>query len=188
MTDKMTIHSIAGYCNEKTLWKLLVDLSSAMLKDEPIKWKVLMPNVVMIDGEDFCIEDGEYQNMAEEFYPPEGIENYGESGFVWSVGALICYASSGHFVFGGRGGTYQQSHPSVELPTLRREHSNMTPLVQRCLCYTPSQRISLKELYAWAIKGTEIAKNKKRVIKTPIMNDLKKQDGVTDDVWPETMC
>lgn len=185
MTD-ITIHSIAGYCSEKALWKLLVDLSSEISESDYDDWKILMPDSVTLDGENFCIEKKSSSNPTIEFYPPEGIENFGESGFVWSLGAMVCYASSGHYVFGGRGGVYQRSHPLVELPTLKKEHFALSTIVKRCLCYSPSQRISLKELHAFAVKGLETNVQK---IRTKNFNEPK---GIIssvspNDTWPEQM-
>ena len=186
MTD-MTIHSIAGFCNEKTLWKLLVDLSSILLKETTNAWKVITPEMVIIDGDDFRLSNEALQGQSTEFYPPEGVGKSGSEGLVWSLAALVCYASSGHYVFGGRGGSYQRSHPRVELPTLKKEHSGLATLVKRGLCYAPSQRISLDDLYETAIKGLEANAQTSRVkrVSEPC-NDSSSCD-VTDDTWPDKM-
>ena len=186
MSD-ITIQSIAGYCNEKALWKLLVNLSTEMLQDNSKDWKVLMPGMVTVDGEDFRMENETCQNATTEFYPPEGIENYGESGFVWSLGALVCYASSGHYVFGGRGGAYQRSHPKVKLPTLKKEHSTLSTIVKRCLCYSPSQRISLKELHTIAVKGLDSNEQACRIKRICEPDETSISPNCPDDTWPEKM-
>jgi serine/threonine protein kinase len=121
------------------------------------------------------------------FYPPEGIGDYGESGFVWSLGALTCYASSGHYVFGGRGGVYQYNHPEVELPTLRKEHFALTPIVKRCLCYSPSQRISINELHTIAIKGLESINQLSRVKRSIEPSETENPPECSDDTWLEKM-
>lgn len=182
-----TIHSIAGYCNERALWKLLVDLSADNTKDGVKEWKVLMPGLVIVDGEDFRIGEISSSNPDPEFFPPEGVDNYGESGFVWSLGALICYASSGHYVFGGQGGVYQRSHPQVELPTLKKEFSALSPVVKRCLCYTPSQRVSIKELHTIAIKGLDTNEKKGRVKRAKELSGTIIPSDSQDDIWPEKM-
>lgn len=186
MSD-ITIQSIAGYCNEKALWKLLVNLSTEMLQDNSNDWMVLMPDLVTVDGEEFRMEDKTPQNPVTEFYPPEGIENYGEAGFVWSLGALVCYASSGHYVFGGRGGIYQRSHPKVELPTLKKEHSALTATVKRCLCYFPSQRISLRELHTIAVKGLNSNEQTSRIKRICESDGASFSPKCPDDTWPEKM-
>lgn len=186
MTD-MTIHSIAGYCTAKALWKLFVDVSHELLNVDSKNFKVLMPEMVMVDGDAFRLNNETPQNITMEFCPPEGIETYGEEGFVWSLGAIVCYASSGHYVFGGRGGVYQRDHPSVELPTLKKEHVALTPLVKRCLCFTPSQRIRLDELHAIALKGFQSNQLNKRVRRIKEIEEESVSSTNLDDRWPEKM-
>ena len=186
MSD-MTIHSIAGFCNERALWKLLVDLSSKFLDEKSTPRKVISPEMVIIDGGDFRLNDESFQNQSTEFYPPEGVENSGREGLVWSLAALVCYASSGHYVFGGRGGSYQRSHPKVELPTLKKEHSGLAALVKRGLCYTPSQRISLDELHAMAVRGLESNEQTSRVKRVNESSEVTSSTDTMDDTWPDKM-
>ena len=185
--SEMNIHSIAGFCNERALWKLLVDLSSKLLNEPSNARKVVTPEIVIIDGEDFRLISENSQNQSTEFYPPEGIENYGSEGLVWSLAALVCYASSGHYVFGGRGGSYQRSHPKVELPTLKKEHSGLAALVKRGLCYTPSQRISLDELHAMAVRGLESNAETSRVKRMNESSEVTSSIDTMDDTWPDIM-
>lgn len=182
-----TLSSIAGFCNEKALWKLLVDLLSEQMGNNPPKWIIPTPTTVLVDGDDFRFETNGLQEMTSEFYPPEGIMNYGESGFVWSLGALVCYASSGHYVFGGRGGAYQNNKPEADLPTLRKEHSALTPIVKRCLCFSPSERISLKELRDLAVKGLESNNQMSRLKRSIESGEMIDSPECVDDVWPEKM-
>lgn len=185
--SETTIHSIAGFCNEKGLWRLLADLTSQLLDTPSNTRKAIVPEMVLIDGEHFLLNEKTHQKPSTEFYPPEGIGDSGSEGLVWSLTALICYASSGHYVFGGRGGSYQQTHPKVELPTLKKEHSPLATLVKRGLCYSPSQRISLSELHAAAMKGIESNAQKSRTKWSgePINGNAPSE--MTDDAWPEKM-
>jgi len=187
MNEMNTLNSVAGFCNEEALWKLLVDLTSEQVVGNPPNWVVPVPAIVLVDGDDFRIETNSPHEKVTEFYPPEGIENYGESGYVWSLGALVCYASSGHYVFGGRGGAYQHGKPDAELPTLRKEHSALTPIVKRCLCYAPSQRISLQELGDIAVKGLESNSQKSRVKLSSKPGKSKGTLECADSTWPEGM-
>lgn len=183
----MTIHAVAGYCHETVLWKMILDVCSELLDGKSKEWRVLMPDTVVVDGEKFRLEHNTQQTTAPEFYPPEGIGKLGEAATVWSLGALICYASSGHYIFGGRGGTYQHDNPQVELPMLRKDHACLNALVQRCLCYSPDQRISLKELQEAAQKGMETARKKARKKMDKVTTDAGKTIVFTDDGWPEKM-
>lgn len=183
----MTIRAIAGYCFESILWKMVLDLSKDLYVHTPRVWRVLTPDIVTIDGEDFHITDNDVSEQAKEFFPPEGIEDLDEAGVVWSLGALVCYASSGHYIFGGRGGIYQCNHPRVELPSLRKVHSSLTPIIQRCLCYSPSQRISLKELHDLSTRGFDSCEKKARIrIEQPIIGTII-TSSIPDDTWPEKM-
>ena len=95
-----------------------------------------------------------------EFCAPEGLAS--ETATVWSLGALLCYASSGHLIFGGSGSLYQGKHPDVKLPVLQKKHSSLTPIVQRCLANSPEKRISLDEMVIEARKGLELCKKRTR--------------------------
>lgn len=183
----MNISTIAGFCNEQALWKLLVDLVSNQIERNSSKWMIPAPEFVLVDGDGFRIDKNGAKDQTIEFYPPEGRNNYTEASFVWSLGALVCYASSGHYVFGGRGGAYQHNKPDIYLPELRKEHSALTPVVKRCLCYSPSERISLKELHDIAVKGLE-SNNQTSRVKRPIVSiEMIHSPKCIDDVWPEKM-
>lgn len=185
MTD-ITIQSMAGYCSEHALWKMLVDLSSEILADFN-KANFLTPYMVLVDGENFRVaEDKDYMPTSE-FFPPEGIDQLTEAGLVWMLGALICYASSGHYIFGGRGGRYQKEKPGVELPRLKKEHSALTDLVRRCLCYFPLQRISLKDLQTAAKKGLDSNEQMSRLKQSNKSVASNDSTEYIVDVWPEKM-
>jgi len=186
MTE-MNLHAIAGFCSEEALWKMLKDMTSALLDQPDGKRAVLMPEKVIVDGDRFLLSKEATQHPATEFYPPEGIKDSGDAGIVWSLGALTCYASSGHYVFGGRGGVYQQSNPKTELPTLRREHSALTAVIRQCLCYSPSQRISLRALHAAAVAGCQQSEQRARVLLGTEKRDGGGCPDVEDDGWPERM-
>ena len=183
----MSISTMAGFCNEQALWKLLVDLASYQIECNSPKWLIPAPEFVLVDGDGFRIDKNGAKEQTIEFYPPEGRNDYTEASFVWSLGALVCYASSGHYVFGGRGGAYQHDKPDVDLPTLRKEHSALTPIVKRCLRYSPSDRISLKELRELAVKGLESNNQMSRLKRSIESSEMIDSPEYIDDVWPEEM-
>lgn len=183
----MSISAMAGFCNEQSLWKLLVDLVSNQIKCKSSKWIIPAPEFVLVDGDEFRIDKNGTKEQTVEFYPPEGCKDYTEASFVWSLGALVCYASSGHYVFGGRGGAYQYEKPDVDLPTLRKEHSALTPIIKRCLCYSPSERISLKELRDIAVKGLESSNQKNRIKQSNESEEIKVSSLNINESWPEKM-
>ena len=183
-----TVASVAGFCMEEVLWKALSDISGVMLSIDGERIHFAMPSNIIIEGEKFSFKTNENVDTTPEFLPPESDSPIASRpGAVWSLGALICYMSSGHYIFGGRGGKYQQAHPQVDLPILRKEHSRLTPIVQQCLCFTPSQRISLKELHAKALAGFEACKNKKRVKIEETPEAPAENLSLCDVIWPEQL-
>ncbi len=150
----LTLHSIAGYAMEIAIWKMLRDICKIVeVKGQRSKVigenSCLSPGAIQIDGEEFRIIDVPLTSEElEKFLAPETGEKSldSEAALVWCIGALACYMSSGHYVFGGRGGEYQRRHPAVGLPVLRKEHEALTNIVHRCMQYHPTERISLSEL------------------------------------------
>ena len=179
---EMTLQAVAGYCYETMLWKLLADLSDELQRALPEG--CLTPDDVTLDGEDFHVAP-QGQKTPSAFCPPEGGGCHNEAALVWSLGALVCYASSGHCIFGGQGGRYQRSHPTVALPALRKEHAALTPLVRRCLCYSPGQRISLKTLHEQALQGLRTAQQQARMAQRKSSLSAAEDPDVADHVWPD---
>lgn len=180
--EKMTLKSIAGFCIEEALWKLTIDIALE-LQEKKCDVAGIDPGMIVIDNDDFhlVVKD----DVMPEFCAPEGSSS--ETAMVWSLGALLCYASSGHLIFGGSGGLYQNKHPDVKLPALQKRHSSLTPLVQRCLVFSPEKRISLNELVIEARKGLELCK--KRVRRRSNVKVEKEKPTLTylDERWPEEM-
>lgn len=179
---KLTLKSIAGYCIEEALWKFIVDIVSEILEKKPVM-KGIDPEMIVIDNEDFHLELK--NNAIESFCAPE--KEAGESAVVWSLGALLCYASSGHLIFGGSGSLYQREHPSIKLPSLQKKHSSLTPLVQRCLAYSPEKRISLNELVIEARNGLELCKKRARCKSNVAIKPVRHTSSSIDERWPEEM-
>ncbi len=183
MSDRsLTLKSIAGYCIEEALWKFVIDIAAEILEKKFVLGGI-DPDMVVIENEDFHILPKE--NVTSSFCAPECKSS--EAAMVWSLGALLCYASSGHLIFGGSGGLYQSKHPDVKLPALQKRHNQLTPLVQRCLVFSPEKRISMDELVIEARKGLELCKKRARS-----KLDVKVEKGHSvrsslDKRWPEEM-
>lgn len=183
MSDRsLTLKSIAGYCIEEALWKFVIDIT-AEIQEKKYVLGGMDPDMVVIENEDFHILPKE--NVISSFCAPECKSS--EAAMVWSLGALLCYASSGHLIFGGSGSLYQRKHPDVKLPALQKRHSPLTPLMQRCLVFSPEKRIRMDELVIEARKGLELCKKRgrrKSNVKVerncPVISSL-------DERWPEEM-
>ena len=179
---KMTLKSIAGYCIEEALWKFVIDIT-VEIQEKKFVLGGIDPDMVVIENEDFHILPKE--NVIPSFCAPEGKSS--EAAMVWSLGALLCYASSGHLIFGGSGGLYQSKHPDVKLPSLQKKHNSLTPLMQRCLVFSPEKRISMDELVIEARKGLELCKKRVRS-KSDVKYEKKTLvKSSLDERWPEEM-
>lgn len=183
MSDRsLTLKSIAGYCIEEALWKFVIDIASE-IQEKGLVLGGIAPDMVFIENEDFHILPKD--DIIPSFCAPEG--KSGEAAMVWSLGALLCYASSGHLIFGGSGSLYQRKHPSVKLPVLQKKHSSLTPLVQQCLTFMPEKRISLNELVIEARKGLELCKKRVRRKSDVKVEEEHPMVSNLDERWPEEM-
>ena len=183
MSDRsLTLKSIAGYCIEEALWKFVIDITAEILEKKYVL-RGIDPNMVVIENEDFHILPKD--DVIPSFCAPE--DKSGEAAMAWSLGALLCYASSGHLIFGGGGSLYQRKHPSVKLPVLQKKHSSLTPLVQQCLTFMPEKRISLNELVIEARKGLELCKKSVRRKSDVKVEEMHPMVSSLDERWPEEM-
>lgn len=178
----MTLRALAGYSMEESLWKMLYDISS-QLQGKTISMKGIDPDMIIIENEDFCLTN--HETVSPLFSAPEEIAS--EAAVVWSLGALVCYASSGHLIFGGQGSDYQKKHPSVALPILQKKHSSLTPLVQHCLAYNSENRIKIKELVIESKKGLEQCKKKVRGKSVEKNRIIETNTIEVNERWPEEM-
>lgn len=183
MSDRsLTLKSIAGYCIEEALWKFVIDIT-AEVQEKKFVLGGIDPNMIVIENEDFHILPKE--NVKPSFCAPEGESS--EAAMVWSLGALLCYASSGHLIFGGSGSLYQRKHPDVKLPALQKRHSPLTPLMQRCLVFSPEKRIRIDEVVIEARKGLELCKKRVRSKFDVKVEEMRPMVSSLDERWPEEM-
>lgn len=185
MSERMTIRDIAGFCPEEAVWKMMADISEYLLKDH--KDCLLSPGSIMIDGRLFLVEAG--QERVNEFTAPEQTDNQkaDEKGLVWSLGAIVYYLATGHIIFGGHGSCYQREHPNVPLPTLPKGLQALTPVVSRCLCYNPCERISLNELNSRSLEGLAYCKKQQRKKTVTTEKKQAKEVNYSGEKWPEEM-
>ena len=185
MSNRITLKDIAGYCPEEAIWKMIVDLGQSV-KDSgncPVS-----PDEVIVDGMSFLADD--HGDRQEQYLAPECSDDTpsGQQQQIWTLGALIYFASSGRTLFGGHGGAYQRRHPNVFLPSLRKSHSSLTALMQQCLQQDLSSRIGIDKLLDEARKGLENCRKSQRslnkVTEQRLPSSATKQ---RKDQWPEEM-
>lgn len=185
MNNKLTLRDIAGFCPEEAIWKMMTDVSAFLLTDNASYH--LTPESVAIDGKTFMIETG--QESADEFFAPEQSDNQkpGIKQMVWSLGAVAYFTATGHVVFGGHGSVYQKEHPSVPLPVLQKDYQALTPILQKCLCYNPEERISMKELNLLSQRGLIFCERQQRKMTIAFKEEQKKEVKYIGKKWPEEM-
>ena len=180
--ERLTLKSIAGYCIEEALWKFVIDIV-AEIQEKGLVLAGIDPDMIVIENEDFHLVHKD--NIMPSFCAPE--EEHSEAAIVWALGALLCYASSGHLIFGGSGSLYQKKHPSVKLPVLQKKHNSLTPLVQHCLVYEPKNRISLNDMVIEAKNGLELCKKRARRKSNIKVEKEHLAISSLDERWPEEM-
>ena len=181
----MTIRDIAGFCPEEAVWKMMADVSAFLLKEHV--GYVLTPDSIVIDGQNFMVETKD--EIVNEFMAPEYIEGAKNEGSlaVWSLGAVAYYMATGHIVFGGHGSCYQKEHPLVSLPVLPKGLQELSFLLQKCLYYSPNDRISLEKLNELSLQGVHFCEKRQRKTTVLSVNGQETKENNNGEKWPEEM-
>ena len=166
----MTLRDIAGFCPEEAIWKMLVDISSFLLK-ENCGYQI-NADTITVAGNQFIVMGEKNQTSKEEM--------------VWALGATAFFAATGHSVFGGHGYDYQQKHPHVALPVLQKSFHALTPVIHQCLCFDTSKRISMESLKLAAEKGLSVCSKRQRVKAGPVKEPIG-GNNYQEEKWPEEM-
>lgn len=170
----MTANDIAGYCFESTLWRILCDITTdKAFQQSSSLYPLIEPKNIIINNDSFSISSHAQQ--------------CNESDAIWHIGALISYLSSGHPIFGGKGKKYHENHPMTQLPSLRKEHYALTPIVHACLNADKSKQISIEELRKQSLIGYNDSLDREKTrIEQPQKQALTKIS--LNETWPEEMC
>lgn len=180
----MTVRDIAGFCPEKAIWKMMVDVS-ALLSDGNVIHNI-SPDSVTIDGDMFIVETE--QGIQNEFVAPENNEGRPDmKQMVWSLGAVTYFAATGHVIFGGHGGNYQKNNPSVPLPVMPKNFQALTTVLHKCICHNPEKRISMVEVHKLAQIGLALCEKRLRIKNDTVNKMTEKKDKLNGEKWPEEM-
>ena len=198
-----SVDGVAGYVQEKHVWQLLHDVSSALsvlhqqgwghwdVKPSNILWdesQFLLSDfgssrkVGMDDAEVFVCSD----NSSYRFDAPEltrGIQC--EASDIWSLGATAFYLFMGCHVFHGLGGRAQKQESVV--PCMRKNLPDLSGLIGRCLAYDFRVRPTADEIRELSRQQLEAAKWMKQNRTLKIEGIVLDQVNDTLAFWPEEM-
>lgn len=190
-----SVDNIAGYVNEKTAWKLILDIASALdyMHCKGMCHADVKPSNILYGGESFllgdlgsCFGEGEKPLASDkssyQFCAPEKKRSFGSD--IWSLGASVFYLVMGVPVFGGLGGRAQKGESDI--PIMRKSMPELSGCVKRCLDYSPKMRPSAAELMALARE--QLARCQALNLPRPLKAQA--EPSVTDAnaaFWPETM-
>lgn len=189
MEEKRKAYDLAGHCNEPTAWQILMEVSKQMIERKQF---VVNPSIIEIaDAGEFLLLPPDGQNMDKSFEaPPSGGDRFAEADAVWSLGSTMFFIVMGQMVMNGRGGIGQKE--TSKLPYMRSEWPKMSELVQQCLHYLPSRRLTLQRVFEIATQQHErcVEEIRRGPRLKKITEDTKKGtiNATRDtDFWPEIM-
>lgn len=188
MEETLNTIEIAGYCNELTAWRILKEVSTALLSDSTAR--VSPAHIEIKDDGGFALLHQTSVNL-EGFEAPEVLKgNRTEASVVWSLAASVFYLVMGRQVMNGKGGAAQQE--SSRLPYMRSFWPQLSELVQQCLNYHPEQRPTLLEINKLSTRQYHFCAES--VKKGPAFQERRPdtvgQEGPSisvSDFWPEPM-
>lgn len=187
MEETLYIEEIAGHCNELTAWRVLKEISEALLTDKnakvsPVHIEIKEDGGFALSTQNSVIKDG--------FESPEVLKGEStETSSVWSLAATLFYLVMGRQIMNGKGGAAQQE--SSRLPYMRSTLPQLSELIQRCLSFHPEERPSLQEINDLATQQYDICSEK--IKKGPAFQEKRYDTEDQDDessiseFWPETM-
>lgn len=165
--------ALAGYADERTVWRLLADVASALPSGTPLN-----PEHVFIDGEGFVLSPWS-ESADARFTAPEGYSQ------IWALGATAFYVFMGCHIFQGLGGMGQTA--TTPIPVMRKECPELSGLVARCVAFAPDDRPSAEEIIAEAEAALARLDSQPRA-QLPLKDRPRCiSDDAVNDFWPEKM-
>ena len=186
MDERYLAADIAGYCRRLTAWKIVKEMSDALMNDKNAR---VSPFLIGIkDDGGFELLKTNERDIVEGFDAPETLDGtFNEVSQVWSLAASIFYIVMGCQIMNGKGGRGQLE--TSRIPYMRSELPQLSELVQQCLNFHPEMRPSMKKVNEIATK--ELQRCTEEVRKGPKFRD--KKDAIEakhkDETgfWPEAM-
>lgn len=188
--DDIRLDDIGGLLTERSVWKMLGDLSRETLTASVMDAR----NVSIGKDGTFSLADGNKplgkasgdKPSDKAFLAPEaqgGEEN--EAARVWSLGALAFYALMGVNVFEGKGGESQTA--ATEVPRIGSVHAGyeLDSLIYRSLSYDPSARPSMADIHDAAEKALQQTPKPRKKLTGSAGNSYR---ASLVSFWPEEMA
>ena len=181
--DAITIHDIAGYTTEQSVWKLIGCLAEASKTADLCS---LHPKDITLDGDSFQVAATPHSGDTLPFEAPEHALGRGsEAANVWAIGAIAFYTLMGVGLFEEKGGRVQTEETNI--PRIGQTHGSrqLGDTIYRCLSYHPGQRISLDDLQAEANRALSSPPPPPKRVMHPSGGTYKNSPV---KFWPEEMC
>lgn len=136
----ISLHDIAGYATERTVWRLVLDMASHCGHGS---LDGIAAKDIRVDGERFVCAGraSSHAKGSKSFSAPETFSNQSSTASdVWAIGALAFYAITGVNVFEGKGGISQTS--STMIPRIASSHAGraLSSLIYQSLSFDPAAR------------------------------------------------
>lgn len=192
-----SMDNLAGhFVDEKTCWKLLLDISSALsaLQEKGFCHGDVKPSNILWDGEVFVLADFGSCSQVGRAPVSEDRSSYSyaapektatEKSDVWSLAASVFNLIMGSQVFNGLGGHGQ--HRCSPIPHLPKSKPVvLARLLVQCLSFDPSQRPTVSQIREWAEE--QYANCLSRLPERPVKKSHKEQpDDPFSHFWPDPM-
>lgn len=147
MDKQLTLKDIAGYATSKTVWQMMLNLSSICGQG---RLHDITSTTISIVGKDFIVGTPPDASRSVAFAAPETFnvqsDCASEASEVWAIGALAFYVITGMDVFEGNGGMSQTA--TTDVPRISSAHAQpeLSQLIRQCLNYSPTDRPSKEEI------------------------------------------
>lgn len=181
--DAITIHDIAGYTTERSVWRLIGCLAEAAKTADLC---TLHPKDITLDGDNFRVAATRHSGDTLPFEAPEHtLGKGGDAANVWAIGVIAFYSLMGVGLFEEKGGRVQTEDTSI--PRIGQAHGSrqLGDTIYRCLSYRPEQRITLNDLLTEANHAITSPPPPPKRVMHPSGGAYKSSPV---KFWPEEMC
>lgn len=176
--DNVSAKHIVGYITEIALWRFIKDVADQLSSIHETK---------KAHG---AVTLGNINITRSGFVLAEGTGNGSTFSDIWDLGACIYELVTGTTPFGGKGKEGQNELSPLPTFNVSKTSKSLSILTKRCLEYKDADRISAKEIVAFAEKELSmaeqyVANNENLKFKRPQNRQIRMK---TYNFWPEVMA